>query len=1218
MNDYSFVCFFRKNMDKLFFTREQLQIMDIQMLYKDRGVCNIGGRICERQVIDSHLPVKAMQQAVNDIASYHIRIDTNNTPYLSDEHIVISKWDGDEVPTNAELREWMSSPFNLYNNPLCELRYWANDDYVSIYMKVHHIIVDGYSFVLTLKRYIDYYQGFLDGKEIELEKDYGYIECMRHEEHNSERENRWFKQVVPNQMPDNWKIRKTNFGNIGVGHRTFYITGDFYDKVSSYLIQTNVSFESLFYTMLGIYASKTTGSNKVCFGRSMINRRKKDMNMAGIRVNQMPVFFDISEKLSFAMQCKRVNSILFEMMRYSSASFMEFLREEKIANTFFDTAVSYRNDKLLPSGKGVEQDEIYNNNQELPIRYYINDMDNSIRIDIQYQTELFSNEEVENIYKRLLIILEQGMEESFVSDISILTETDEIAWNNLNSERAFEIPDKILLDCISDYANQTDKIAVVYNTQEVCNKISYPEMLSMADNVANYLYSKNVKKGNFVSVRMEVSELLPIVFLGIWKAGAAFIPIAMSESEQRIGRIREICPIIITNEIAKEAVLYNIAKESAQDKDNNKRLSGISPEMTAYGMYTSGTTGESKLVMISHGSLAHRVKWMLDKYGECGTVMQKAAYTFDVSMWEFFLPLVSGEILYLLPDKERSNPASIANALAKGAVQTVHFVPSMLGPFLSYVERNSIKLTKLRHVYSSGEALPFALVKQFYKIFESAKLHNLYGPTECTIDVTYYDCNGTKDPVPIGRPLPGTTIEVLDDSNRLLPVGVEGNLVIGGILVGKGYYGYDSGNYYYDESSDTRKYITGDQAMLGYDGMVYYRGRLDQQCKVNGMRVDLQQIENAILDIKDIVRAAVVMSNNQLIAFYMANNEVTDIDKKIANDLPYYSIPTKFILIENIPLTENGKTDYKYLQEYLKMNDNKRAVKLPKNDEEKVMLLCIEHALGEVLSVDENIFYAGLDSIKLMEVIIELEENGFSYSPEEFYEHKTIEKIVTCRKYKVQWLCKKNSSKIVIAFPYAAGTADAYKELAKEFAKVDIDFCVTHSTYIDYLVDKYDETVLLGYCTGTSLAMKTYENIKNKKRVLGIVLCAAIPPKRSKCPAKSPWSKLGDNGIVRVIHYLHREKIEVSEEMIKIFRKDSDLFFDYFNQQHLLSAKKVILMFGDRDILTYGCKRRWKIWREYLRGPVRRIIFRNEYHFFLDSKKKEIAEAIRRLFDKER
>lgn len=1218
MNDYSFVCFFRNIMDKLFFTREQLQILDIQMLYQDRGVCNIGGRICERKVSDSHMPVKAMQHAVNDIGSYHIRIDTNNEPYLSDEHIVIGEWDGINEPTDTELKEWMSTPFIFYNAPLCELKYWANDDHVSIYMKVHHIIVDGYSFVLTLNRYIDYYQGYLAGREIELTKDYSYINYMKHKELNSVRENKWFKQVVPKQMPDKWKLRKTNYGSIEVGHKTFNISGEIYDKISAFLKYTNISFESLFYTMIGIYASKITGSNKVCFGRSMINRRKKDMNMSGIRVNQMPVFFDISKELSFSMQCKRVNSILFEMMRYSSASFMEYLREERIANTYFDTAVSYRNDKLLPSGKCVEHEEIYNNNQELPLRYYINDMDNSIKIDIQYQTSLFLDKEIENIYERLLFILEQGMEDALISDISILTKADEVAWNDLNSDKAYEVPDRLVLDYIYDYANKTDKIAIIYDSQDYCKKVTYQEMLSMSDNVADYLLSRNVKLGDFVSVRMEVYELLPIVFLGIWKAGAAFIPIAMSESEQRISRIRELCPIIITNDIAKEAVLYNMSKESAQDKDNNTRLSGISPEMTAYGMYTSGTTGESKLVMISHGSLAHRVKWMLDQYGECGTVMQKAAYTFDVSMWEFFLPLISGEILYLLPDRERSNPASIANALAKGNVQTVHFVPSILGPFLSYVERNSIKLPKLRHVYSSGETLPFALVKQFYKIFESAKLHNLYGPTECTIDVTYYDCNGTKDPVPIGRPLPGTTIEVLDDSNRLLPVGVEGNLVIGGILVGKGYYGFDSGNYYYDESSDTRKYITGDQAMLGYDGMVYYRGRLDQQCKVNGMRVDLQQIENAILDIKGIVRAAVVMSNNQLIAFYMANNEVTDIDKKIANDLPYYSIPTKFILIENIPLTENGKTDYKYLQEYLKMNDNKRAVKLPKNNEEKVMLSCIEHALGEVLSVDENIFYAGLDSIKLMEVIIELEENGFSYSPEEFYEHKTIEKIVTCRKDKVQWLCKKNSSKIVIAFPYAAGTADAYKELAKEFAKVDIDFCVTHSTYIDYLVDKYDETVLLGYCTGTSLAMKTYENIKNKKRVLGIVLCAAIPPKMSKCPTKSPWSKLGDNGIVRVIHYLHREKIEVSEEMIKIFRKDSDMFFDYFNQKHLLSAKKVILMFGGRDILTYNCKRRWNIWREYLGGPVRRIIFRNEYHFFLDSKKKEIAEAIRSLFDKER
>lgn len=1190
-------------MDKLFFTKEQMQILDMQLLYPQKGVCNIGGIMMEKIKDDPTIPIKAMQYVIEDILIFNIQVKKDNTPYLAKQPVNIVKWKNITKPTYEELTEWMGKSFPFYDEPLYEICYWIGDNYISIYMKAHHIIVDGYSFVLLHDKFKDYICKMYRGLPVNREIDDKYVIAMHNKEINSTRENEWIHDLMKIDMPENWRIIKNE--GIDSRRKTYVLSKDQYNTITEYARRKNLTIESIFFGSISIYLSKIRMSNRVCIGRSMINRKKNDMDIVGMKVNQMPTFIDVLEDDTFDIHCKKVMSILFQMMRVSSASFTEYMRKNNHSNDYYDTGVSYRNVKLIPAEQFNHLKEISSGYQEIPLRFYVNDKKNIIEIQVQYQTTAYKENEIDATIERLFHIIGQGISGIRIKQCSVLAAIDHKLWKLLNSDFNKQYKCKLLMHDFRCMSNKKS-IAVIYDDLIHDQKVlTYRELWEKSDRIAHWILNQQVHIGEFVGVQMKVSELLPIVFLGIWKAGASFVPIGVNESKERIDKIKKDCIHIITERQALEAIQYG---------EYTGQLPDIRPEMTAYCMYTSGSTGQPKLVMISHASLAWRVHWMVEQYGKSGAVLQKASYTFDVSMWEFFLPLCQGEILYLLPDCYRADPYKIVKAIQRGKIATIHFVPAMLSIFLTCIENNKIILPEIKHVYSSGEPLQAVVVQQFYRCFQTAKLHNLYGPTECTIDVTYYECTGKEKRVPIGKPIPGTMIEILNQNGDCVPVGVEGNLVVGGVLVGQGYWGYDSKQYYTDAKIGIRKYNTGDKAILGFDGQIYYCGREDKQCKINGMRIDLTQIEANMLHVPEIIRAVVMQIENHLVGIYMSKAPIRDIANKIAYDLPIYSIPTEFVWIKDIPLTRNGKTDYQCLKQYLAKKDNKRQVKQPKNKEEEIIVECVQKKIGKKISVNDNLFLNGLDSIKLMEVILDLEENGYNYTAEEFYKYGTVENIVASKNDKIQWLYNNCNTHAILAFPYAAGTADAYKKFADEMAKYKIDFGVTRSDDLKEVSELYEKIILLGYCTGTALAMTAYEKMPNKAVVSGIILCAALPPERILKQFGSPWKLLGDKKVGKLIQYLHRENIDISDPVIKMFRKESSVFFDYFKLSHKVKVRKVLLIFGQKDILTKGCKKKWKIWNKYLDAPISKIVYKNEYHFFLDSKTEEMTKAILDIF----
>ncbi|PBP84793.1 non-ribosomal peptide synthetase, partial [Pseudomonas syringae] len=358
---------------------------------------------------------------------------------------------------------------------------------------------------------------------------------------------------------------------------------------------------------------------------------------------------------------------------------------------------------------------------------------------------------------------------------------------------------------------------------------------------------------------------------------------------------------------------------------------GLQPNHLAYVLYTSGSTGTPKGVMNEHLGVVNRLLWARDAYqvNSQDRVLQKTPFGFDVSVWEFFLPLLTGAELVMARPGGHQDPDYLAQVMSDAGITLLHFVPSMLDVFLEH--RSTRDFPQLRRVLCSGEALPRALQRRFERHLKGVELHNLYGPTEAAIDVTAWECRPTDpgDSVPIGRPIANIQMHVLDALGQLQPLGVAGELHIGGIGVARGYLNQPdlSAERFiadpFSEDPQARLYKTGDVGRWLTNGALEYLGRNDFQVKIRGLRIEIGEIEAALAKHPAVHEAVVtaredIPGDKRLVAYYTQSAEHTAVDLEALRShlqqvLPEYMVPAIYVLLEAMPLTSNGKLDRKAL-----------------------------------------------------------------------------------------------------------------------------------------------------------------------------------------------------------------------------------------------------------------------------------------------------------------
>jgi amino acid adenylation domain-containing protein len=557
---------------------------------------------------------------------------------------------------------------------------------------------------------------------------------------------------------------------------------------------------------------------------------------------------------------------------------------------------------------------------------------------VTYRSSLYERETVERHVSYLLRVLEEmareGADAEVVDRLPMLSAAERRQvveeWNATGADYP---GDRCVHELFEGQAERTPgAVALVFEGEEV----TYTDLNGRANRLAHHLRGMGVGPEVRVALCLERGSDMVVGLLGVLKAGGAYVPLDPSYPAERLAYMLQDsgAAVLLTQERLRGLLPEHAGPVVCLDGDAAALLAWsteapeveVSPEHLAYVIYTSGSTGRPKGAMNAHRGVVNRLWWMQQQYGLTAgdVVLQKTPFSFDVSVWEFFWPLLAGARLVLARPEGHREPLYLSELIERAGVTTLHFVPSMLQAFLEAGELG--RCGSVGRVLCSGEALPPALASRCLEALPSAELHNLYGPTECAVDVSAWQCARGAERVPIGRPVANTQLYVLDAHLQPVPAGVAGELYIGGIQVGRGYQGraaLTAERFVADPCGaepGARLYRTGDLARWLSDGTLEFLGRADQQVKIRGFRIELGEIEARLAE-HAAVRDAVVLAREdapgekRLVAYLVSEGEIgaEALRTHLLERLPDYMVPAAYVQLERLPLTPNGKVDHKAL-----------------------------------------------------------------------------------------------------------------------------------------------------------------------------------------------------------------------------------------------------------------------------------------------------------------
>ena len=546
---------------------------------------------------------------------------------------------------------------------------------------------------------------------------------------------------------------------------------------------------------------------------------------------------------------------------------------------------------------------------------------------------------------------------------------------------------------------------------------SYRELNGRANQLARRLVRAGIGRADHVAIMVRRGpEMLAAIYATL-KAGAAYVPIDVAYPEARQRYILSDCgaraviadgdkPALTTSGLP---LVHPNDPGVAGLPDDDVRVPGDASDL-AYLIYTSGSTGHPKGVMIEHRSVFNRIEWMQRRFPleSSHVILQKTPISFDVSVWELFWWAFAGASVSLLAPNGEKDPETLVRTIERDRVTHLHFVPSMLEPFLEHCEAGPAaeSLRSLEVVFCSGEALVVHQCHAFARILgrrHGTRLVNLYGPTEATVDVTWHECETADEraSVPIGRPIDNTQIYVVDARRRLLPIGAAGELCIAGVNVARGYYGQEELTAEkfgpLNERLTERVYRTGDLARWAADGTLEYLGRIDDQVKIRGYRIELGEIEAALRRCDSVEHACVVArSRGQAGAYLCAYVIAADgfdearCRERLRAELPEYMVPAHIVRIPRFPLTPNGKLDRAALPDPLSASPGV-ATGEPATPLERTLagiwreVLKVPH-----VGTTDNFFSLGGDSISFLSVLSKTRKAGLDVTFQQLFRQPTI------------------------------------------------------------------------------------------------------------------------------------------------------------------------------------------------------------------------------------
>ncbi|TCP59138.1 amino acid adenylation domain-containing protein [Tumebacillus sp. BK434] len=968
-----------------------------------------------------------LMQMVQDKAEWNLEVvDLCHLLLSNQEELVLS------MAAEEARRVFDLSAGPLLRTTLLKLR---PDEHVLL-ITMHHIVSDGWSVEVFMSELMRLYEALTTGRPIplsELEFQYADYTHFHHEFIESEEvENQvaYWKEHLSGrstvlQLPtDHPRPSRQSYKGATV---PVIVPPKLTDQLKELCKREGVT---LFMVLLAAYQAliyRHTRQEDILVGSPYANRDMEEVEgMIGLFVNTLVFASRIDEETQFSDLLLQVRQSTIDAMKNQEVPFERLLEELKVEremshSPIFQVMFAMQNSSLaalrLP-GVEIEVLPVERGTAKFDLLLDFAEVEGALVGTLEYSTDLFEHQTVDRMSKHFCILLEGAIQNpnALITELPMLTSAEEhqllVEWND--TKRKYELANDCLHELFEKQVERNpDSIAVTFQG----NNWTYQELNRRSNRLAHRLQRLGVGSGTFVGVSMERSLELVASLLAILKTGAAYVPLDPELPTDRLSYILKdsAVQVLITERRIEERIqeldvprlfVGEMWEELEKESEANPSVASSS-ETLCYMIYTSGSTGRPKGAMNAHRGVVNRLLWMQETFQLTAEdrILQKTPFGFDVSVWEFFWPLITGARLVMAIPEGHKDPEYLTRMITEEKITTIHFVPSMLYMFL---ESDQVEAcTSLRTVICSGEALTFELQERFFERLD-AELHNLYGPTEAAIDVTHWACQRESEHrvVPIGRPVANTQLYILDPHLKAVPIGVAGELYIGGVQVGIGYHGRPDLTEHsflpdpFRNEPGARLYKTGDLARYLNDGTIEYLGRVDFQVKIRGFRVELGEIE-ALLDRHPQIGQSVVTAfeedgHKRLIAYVVVEKEAVsedDLRNYLKQQLPEYMVPSAWVMMQSLPLSPNGKIDRRSLPNPILIHTQRERV-APRNEVEQKLA----DVWGQVLhikqvGIDDNYFEVGGDSIRSIQVVAMAKKKGLVITLRDILACQTIREL---------------------------------------------------------------------------------------------------------------------------------------------------------------------------------------------------------------------------------
>ncbi|MEM1393272.1 MAG: amino acid adenylation domain-containing protein [Cyanobacteria bacterium P01_H01_bin.150] len=1006
--------------------------------------------------IQGHLNITTLEQSLNEILKRHEVLRTNFTlvngeavqkiaPELNWDLSIINLEHLSGKDWESQVKEFAASsakkPFNLAKELLVRatLLRLSQEEHILL-VTMHHIITDGWSWGVFLRELSMLYAAFSTNQPSPLPElpiqyaDFAVWQRDRIQNEFLATQLNYWKQQLKGELPvlqlptDRQRPNATTF----IGAKQYF---KFSASLTNALRQLSQREDStLFMSLLAafnILLYRYTNQEDILIGSPIANRNRAELEgMLGLFVNTLVLRNNLNGNPSFCELLHRVREVTLDAYAHQDLPFemlVEELQPERdlSRNPFYEVMFVLQNtpiDLHEVSGLTFRTLEFDSGTAQLDIFLSMSESEDGLTGCLEYNTDIFDSTTISQFINNFQTLLENIVEnpQQRLSKLSLLNSSErEKLLFKFNQTRADYPQDSTLHQLFEQQVEQTpDSVALISESEE----LTYRQLNHRVNQFVHYLQKLGVTKETLVTLCLERDLDMVVGILAILKAGGAYIPLDPSYPESRLNFMladSQASLLITKQEILEKislssakTICVDIHKEKIAQESIENPINISSSDNLAYIIYTSGSTGTPKGVLGTHGGTVNGLHWLWKTYPftEGEVCCQKTAISFVDSVWEIFASLLQGVPTVIISNATVLDSQLFIETLAHHKVTRIILVPSLLRLLVDNYSHLVKKLSQLKLWITSGEALSVNLVRTFQELIPEAKLINLYGSSEVSANATYYDTSLLQNQVhnvPIGRPIENTQIYLLNQDLQPTPLGVVGELYVGGDGLAKGYLHRRelTQERFIDNPfiPENKIYKTGDLVRYLKDGNLEYLGRSDEQVKIRGFRVELGEIATVITQHPDVQESVVIegkdaQENQCLIAYLVTEKEdiTAQILPYLQQKLPSYMLPSAFVVLDALPLTPNGKVDKRALpnNEIIRQNTNKSFV-APRNFTELALVKIWGNLLNtSPIGVTDNFFELGGHSFLAVRLMALIQDRfGHNLPLSTLFENPTIEKL---------------------------------------------------------------------------------------------------------------------------------------------------------------------------------------------------------------------------------